>query len=253
MKKLLWLGAAVALTGFAADAYGQVYEKGDASARVMGEMERTDVPRMEDRRPATRSVTKQDAQRAARMEPAAGARQQQNRFADFRGFYLGGDVGYNMGSYEADVLNVTDGDVGIDGFEAGLFAGYGFSHNFMTWLGGYGGVEVGYAWTEQDGSIGATEFEKNQNILVTFRPGITMNQDTLGYGIIGWSYAEFEANGSEDDLNGLVLGAGAEFDTQTPLKMRLEYTYTNYEDTDLGTTGFDGHENNVKLGAVFRF
>jgi opacity protein-like surface antigen len=192
-----------------------------------------------------------DYMAAPAIEPAAGRNESENddMFDDFTGFYAGGDVGYQIGSAE---VGGGEGDVGLDGFNGGLFAGYGFSHSF-GWLGGYAGVEAGYEWSGADGDLGGTSFEKDHAWLVTFRPGLTMHEDTMAYGILGYSRAEFEAGADDENLDGLVLGAGAEFDTDTAFKTRLEYTYTNYEDASIGGTDFDEHENNIKLGLLFRF
>lgn len=173
-------------------------------------------------------------------------------YADFTGFYGGGDIGYTIGSFDVNDPTGPDGDVGLDGLNGDVFLGYGFEHSF-SWLGGYAGLEVAYEWSGADGDLGSNSYEKNHAILATLRPGITMHQDTLGYGIIGYSRAKFEGNGDDENLDGLILGAGAEFDTNTALKARIEYTFTQYEDADLGGVDFEGHENNIKVGALFRF
>ncbi|MCF8495591.1 MAG: porin family protein [Alphaproteobacteria bacterium] len=173
-------------------------------------------------------------------------------FEDFSGPYVGGDVSYAIGSYDVNDPTGADGDVGLDGFAGGLFVGYGGVYDF-NWLGGYTGIELGYEWSDADGELGGNTFVKDHEWLVTVRPGITMHEDALAYGIIGYSRAKFEGNGDEDHLNGLVLGAGSEFSTRSPLKLRLEYTYSTYEDANLGGVSFDGNENQVKAGAVFRF
>lgn len=173
-------------------------------------------------------------------------------YADFTGPYLGGDIGYSIGSYDINDPAGSDGDVGLDGFEGGLFVGYGFSHDF-SWLGGYAGIELGYEWSKADGDLNGADYEKDHAWVASFRPGVTMYQDALAYGIVGYSRAEFESNGNEENLDGLILGLGSEFNTRSPLKARIEYTYTNYEETKLSGVDFDGHENQIKLGAVFRF
>ena len=54
-------------------------------------------------------------------------------------------------------------------------------------------------------------------------------------------------------LDGLILGGGVQLDTNTPFKPRVEYTYTNYEDENIGGNNFNINENNIKVGAVFQF
>lgn len=163
----------------------------------------------------------------------------QDAFSDFTGVYAGGDVGYSF----------TDD---LEGWNGGVFVGYGFEHVFDA-LGPYAGIEVGYEWSGADGRTGILSYEKDHAWTATFRPGLSIMSDGLGYGIVGYSRAEFEGGGDDETLNGLILGGGVQLDTNTPFKTRLEYTWTNYEDGNLGGTGFDLTENNVKLGAVFQF
>lgn len=193
------------------------------------------------------------ARRSASYEPASGHMAGEDSYDDFTGPYIGGDIGYTIGSAEINNPAGPDGDVGLDGWEGGVFAGYGMTHDF-GWLGGYGGVEAGYEWSGLDGRLGNAGFEKNGAWVLSFRPGLTMWSDTLAYGIVGYKRAEFEnAAGDDENLDGLVLGAGTEFDTHSPLKGRIEYTYTNYEDAELDGVDFDEHENAIKVGALLRF
>jgi len=253
MKPFLFLSiTAIALSvatipAYAQSNYSQVDSKG-------GDQMINETRRLETEKPVTVSqasrTTDSQGERMSYIEPAAG--RNTNPYDDFTGVYVGGDIGYAIGSYNVNNPLGTDGDVGLDGINGGIFVGYGFEHNFK-WLGAYAGIEAGYEWSDADGSIGGDSYEKNHAWLVTFRPGISMHQDTLGYGIIGYSRAEFEGAGGDEDFNGLVLGAGAQFDTNTALKPRLEYTFTNYEDDDIAGVGFDGHENNIKIGAILQF
>lgn len=184
--------------------------------------------------------------------------------ADFTGPYAGGTLGYNIGSFDTDgtIGGVTaSNDAGLDGFDGGLFGGYGFEFQpaFMSGLlSGFAAVELGYEWSDSDGDVLGTEIEKNDSMMISFRPGLSWNNAALGYGIIGYSRTEFEAAGDDDWVDGLQLGAGTEMGTVGPLKTRLEYVYTNYEDKnyDLGggdNIDFEGHDSTIKLGALMRF
>lgn len=251
MKTHLFLGiAAFALVG-SLPAYAQQYsysgKDGDALLRDSQRSESRTAPTVTQAR--QQDASDAEAARISRIEPAAGG---DNRFADFTGPYAGLEAGYSMGSFDVDNPAGPDGDVALDGFNGGVFVGFGFEHNFV-WLGGYAGIEAAYNWSGADGDITGASFEKKDSWSVTFRPGISMHQDALGYGIVGYSRTDFEGAGSDEDISGLVLGAGAQFDTNTPFKTRLEYTYTNFEDDNIGGVSFDGHENNIKLGAVFQF
>lgn len=252
MNKIVWCGAAaiMALTPLhAASAQGYGYAKD--SDNVLNSTSSVSTSSTTTAAPATMVYN----ERVTTIEPAAGSSYDEGHmdYADFTGPYIGADVGYSIGSYEVNDPVGPDGDVGPDGMNAGLFVGYGFTQSLLSWLGGYAGIELGYEWDDADGNIGSMVLEKDHNFLATFRPGLVVNQDMLGYGVIGYSRAKFEANGDDEYADGLVLGLGGEFDTHTPVKLRVEYDYTNYGDTDMGGVEYDGHESAVKAGAVLRF
>lgn len=184
--------------------------------------------------------------------------------SDFTGPYAGATLGYDIGSFDTDgtIGGVTaSNDAGIDGFEGGLLGGYGFEFQpgFMSGLwSGFAAVELGYEWSAADGDVLGTGIDKDDSMMVSFRPGMSWNNTALGYGIIGYSRTKFEAAGDDDWINGLQLGAGTEMGMVGPLKTRLEYVYTGYEDKSFNLGGgdsidFDGHDSAIKLGALMRF
>ena len=183
---------------------------------------------------------------------------------DFTGPYVGGTVGYSWGDFDADVttggIGVASDDPDMDGWQGGFLGGYGFqfdtgmSHGWNGFL----GLEAGYEWSSADGSVFGVDVDKEDTVLLTLRPGMAWGDTALGYGIIGYSRTQFEADGEEEWLDGLVLGAGTELYTVGPFKTRLEYVYTNYEDAeyDLGggtALNVEGQEHALKLGGIFRF
>jgi len=68
------------------------------------------------------------------------------------------------------------------------------------------------------------------------RAGYVVNKDTMLYGTIGYTQADFtisNAGGSiQDDLNGYFLGAGLERKLCDNLFLKAEYRYSHYEDTN---------------------
>ena len=231
MKHTLFIGASALMMtcsplSVQAQNYGQSYSKGEADTRVMNDAQRIDV----DRRTSV----------ATNVEPAAGGDSyNDDPYEDFTGIYAGGDLGYSL----------TED---VEGMNGSLFLGYGFEHD-MSILGAYAGVEVAHEWSGADGDAGTVSYEKDHAWLATFRPGISVYDDALGYAIVGYSRAEFEAAEAEENVDGLVLGVGAQLNTQTAFKPRLEYTYTNYEEAEIAGSNFDPQENTIKLGAVFQF
>jgi outer membrane immunogenic protein len=195
----------------------------------------------------TTQTTTASAPSVVDTEPQAGGDEY-----DFSGPYVGGDIGYTFGNYDIDDPAGPDGEVDLDGWEGGLFVGYGFSHD-ISWLGSYLGVEAGYEWSGADDDFAGIGYEKDHAWNLSLRPGFTVYDDVLAYGIIGYSRAEFQGGADDEDLDGLLLGLGGEFDTNSLIKLRLEYTYANYEDANLSGADFDGHENQFKLGVVYRF
>lgn len=253
MNKLLFIGAGIAIVSLSTDALAQGSGKdGDNMMRDARYMHQEDKGDMESNSQISRTSSSSSSSVSSYGDGMRNRSQNRNVYQDFTGPYVGGDVSYNMGSHEINDRSGPDGDVGLDGFEGGLFIGYGYTHNF-SWLGGYAGLELAYDWSKADGDFDANSFEKNHAWMVSFRPGVAMHQDALAYAVLGYTRAEFEANGDDSTLDGFVIGAGSEFSTRSPFKLRLEYTYANYEDSDIGGVSFDGHENEVKAGAVLRF
>lgn len=252
MKKLILTGTAIILLGGSTAAFAQADYSVKSTDTMLNQsryMNDAELPRQAGSE--IRVERRADAEPPVSIlgiEPAAGG----VNTSDFSGLYFGGDLGFAMSNADVSGTGAADGDVGMDGFLGGVFAGYGYAGDPGN-LVGYVGLEAGYEWNDADGRIGANSFEKNGSWLVSLKPGMVIGQDALGYGIIGYSLAEFEGAGTDEKFNGLVFGAGTEFNTRTALKMRLEYTYTNFEDENLGTVGFDGHESALKAGTVFRF
>lgn len=231
-NNLLLSTASLAIIGIALPAYAGSYSDDTRTMNDTRTMEAS--PRKENSTPTQNT---QPRYVPNNYEPSAGY--EDNPYDDFTGVYGGGEAGYSF----------TDD---LDGWNGGLFLGYGFEHEFDL-LGAYAGIELGYEWSGAEGSTGGLNYEKDHAWTATFRPGVTILDGGLGYGIIGYSRAGFEGAGTDEDLDGLVLGLGGQFNTDTAFKPRLEYTYTNYEDGSLGGTNFDPSENAVKLGAVFQF
>lgn len=172
----------------------------------------------------------------------------------FHGPYAGGDLGYSWGNYDVNNPAGPDGDADVNGWNAGLFAGYGFARGEKP-LAGYIGTEIGYEWNGADGSLGPVGFEKNGNLYAAVKPGAIIQYDMLAYGIIGLSRTNFEAsNGDDETLTGMMIGAGAEFTSEkSPVNFRAEYIYTNYGEANFNGVDFDGHDSTIKAGALFRF
>jgi outer membrane immunogenic protein len=90
---------------------------------------------------------------------------------------------------------------------------------------------------------------------VLSRAGVLVNDQTLLYGIGGWTLARFEARNVTDNLffqpveaflaNGWTVGAGIERKMDSNWSVRAEYRYTNF-----GTARTDDHFNFQFVGPI---
>lgn len=194
-----------------------------------------------------------EAQQAATVEPAAG---NYESHPTFNGPYIGGQIGYDWANGEVNDPLGPDGTAHMRGWAGGPFAGYGmtFGEGRGMFSGMYLGGELGYDWSGADDDVGGNGYELSHDFRATLRPGATFG-NVLGYGIAGYSRATYSADATDDDeaFSGYVLGLGAEAGAFKMLKARLEYTYANYGDKDIGGVDFDPHSNEIRLGLLYQF
>ncbi|MDB5491957.1 MAG: outer membrane protein [Micavibrio sp.] len=183
------------------------------------------------------------------------------RDGSFNGPYLGGTVNYNWTNGEATRTGVGSTDnIDMNGAEGGVLVGYGwqFDPSFLSSIwSGYTALELSYDWngSNNDTALG-TNFNKDESMMLSLRPGFTWGNQALGYGILGYSRGQFSVGGDEKWLDGYSLGLGTELAVVGPFKTRIEYVYTNYSEDNFNTgtnTNFNPHDNALKLGAVFHF
>lgn len=236
MKNLIPLNILIAALLSSPPSYAQSYKNAKDGDNLMNQTTRVEQTNRytakDDALPQTNSTTTE----SATYMPDESS---ESIYADFTGLYVGADVGYDFA-----------GD--IEGMNAGPFVGYGYEFDiYDTTI--YAGLEAGYEWSDGDDETGGVEFEKNHAWMASFRPGLKMSEDILGYGIVGYSRAEYESGGDDKYFDGIVMGLGGQINTNTVFKPRLEYTYTNYEEKNIGNLSLDPEEHDIKLGAVFQF
>ena len=190
------------------------------------------------------------------------------------GFYVGGQMGYNTLATHSSEQRTDGGDddarYGEAGVAGGLFGGYGWNRNHW-----YLGLELetensGADWYHRKSKADSrtSSLEKNQSVGASLRLGRALVNNSLLYARIGAVRTEFDAfyqlndepqnaYDKDFDLNGLRLGVGVELDLTEQWFARLDYTFTNYEDKDLTSTGFDEdyaiRESLFNLGIGWRF
>ncbi|MEO9876733.1 MAG: outer membrane beta-barrel protein [Anderseniella sp.] len=195
---------------------------------------------------------------------------------DWTGFHVGIGGGYGAVNHRLAVDAFGASDVlsfsGIGG-EGGLFTveggyDYQFSSDFVVGIMGdytYSGIG-----TELDVDVFGANFtlDASHSFSVLGRLGWLANPDTLIYGLVGWTWTEFEGDldfggggtSYSFDQDGLTVGAGIETRFTPNITGKLEYRYTDYQDNTLlggGGGGFELYNDTsmqtIRAVASYRF
>jgi outer membrane immunogenic protein len=143
---------------------------------------------------------------------------------NWTGFYLGAIGGYAFGTADTD----TAGDIDVDGFDIGGYAGANWQWgNFVI------GAEGDLLYPFRDGSGGGITVDQGLNGSLRARLGYSLDR-FLVYGTGGAAGTELElssaAGSDEQTLWGWTAGAGLEGMVLDNVTARIEYRYTDYED-----------------------
>ncbi|HTU10116.1 MAG TPA: porin family protein [Allosphingosinicella sp.] len=151
---------------------------------------------------------------------------------------------FNGGHIEAitGYDHISDGD---DGILYGIGGGYDYRTGNLVL-----GIEGEVLESTAGECIGNTCVDASRDFYIGGRVGGVVNNNLLIYGKVGYSNArvEISQNNVEDGVNldGIRAGAGVEWLIPgSPLSVRAEYRYTNYE------LGVERHQGT--LGLAFRF
>ncbi len=193
---------------------------------------------------------------------------------DWSGFYVGLQAGYAWGDSQVDEIN-DDGslnqtqDYDHDGFVGGVHAGYNFDMQGLL-LGLEGDFE--YADIQGDQDFGGSDDETDKTIewlgSLRLRAGVTMDR-ALIYATGGVAVGEVDMEASEPGLSisdsetawGWTIGGGIEYALSDAISARIEYRYTDLENTEHSGDIFGGtftyeHENDfhaVRGGLSWHF
>ena len=151
---------------------------------------------------------------------------------------------FNGGHVEAitGYDHITDGD---DGILYGIGAGYDFRMNNVVL-----GIEGEVLESTAGDCLGTLCVDASRDFYIGGRIGAVVAPRVLVYGKIGYSNARVDVTDTNLDdhtnLDGIRAGAGVEWQFRnSPLSLRAEYRYTNYE------LGVERHQGT--LGLAFRF
>lgn len=161
------------------------------------------------------------------------------------------------GGYDWTELDAPATSPDLDGWDGGVFVGYKMD-KFMgsdKGIGATAAFEAFYGISNADDTVAGTEFEKGDEWGVSFRPGISLFDNTASginpYGILGYRNTEFEggaAIGSER-YHGFELGLGTELIAMNNVGVRAEYAHTWYADEN----SVDPDSDDVRLGLSLHF
>jgi len=205
---------------------------------------------------------------------------------ELRGLYAGASLGHGtLGTELTGTHNDSGGgpfdftgDFANTGFTGGFFAGYGHTFNQF-----YVGLEIdaeasnlGWYHERQTGgdSDGGRDFsvEKRGSYGAGLRVGYALGNGSLLYGRVGAVRTRFNTSyvkgGSAanwidrtDKLDGTRFGLGAEIPASDNAFVRMDYSYTRYDDpvsfvtahSNSDAMNFKNSETLVRLGLGFRF
>jgi outer membrane immunogenic protein len=141
--------------------------------------------------------------------------------------------------------NVRGGGDGRSGLLYGIGAGYDLrTHNVVL------GIEGEAADSTTGDCVGTVCVEAGRDLYIGGRVGAVVGRNVLLYGKLGYTNARVVVtSGSLRDgtnLDGIRAGAGLEWAIpHTPVSLRAEYRYSNYQD------GIERHQG--VAGLAFRF
>jgi outer membrane immunogenic protein len=190
---------------------------------------------------------------------------------NWTGFYAGLAGGGGIIDYDTDVLG---GVANIDGFGAqGALVegtvGFDYQVNALVL-----GVLADAHWSNHEASAsvttvaggGTASLESQWGFDVLARGGVAATERTLVYGLLGYSWEQFEGSLSipplavnisdEEDASGWTVGGGIEVAATNRLSVKGEYRFTGFEDFDFGTGGLlsmEGNRHTGRIGVNYRF
>lgn len=142
-------------------------------------------------------------------------------------------------------ISIGGDDSSRIGFAYGIAGGY----DFAAGRNGIVGLEIEAADATTDLCVGADCISAGRDLYLGGRAGVAVNGAGLVYLKAGYTNARVTADigGVRDGVNldGLRVGGGVELTTNSPVVVRLEYRYSNYEND------VDRHQGMFGVGLRF--
>jgi outer membrane immunogenic protein len=166
------------------------------------------------------------------------------------GLYVGGAVGYGLGTSQLTGPAAGDFDISLRGVQGIVTLGYDFQIS-RSWV---LGLFADYAIGELDGSVGDVTSRIESQWAIGGRLGY-LQSSTLWYATAGYTEAEWHVQIStksgNETLNGYFVGLGVEQALSQNLSLKLEYRFSNY-DAVPGSLSFDNDVSSIRLGVNWK-
>jgi opacity protein-like surface antigen len=190
---------------------------------------------------------------------------------EFGGFYVGALFGHgalmseNVGDRDTFTLDAQRAGFGA-GF--GVVAGYGMIFGTDFYVGAEVDAEISSVnWTQERAPSGRVySIEKTHSFGASLRVGYVVNDGMLIYARGGPVISGFDTDfatsststESTEDKVGLRISAGIEVSMSESLRLRFDYTHTEYDDFGIsygsdGRDEFDNSENQFRIGVLYSF
>jgi outer membrane immunogenic protein len=185
---------------------------------------------------------------------------------NWTGFYVGGALGAGAVVHDLEIFGGAADFNGIGG--EGVFGelNVGYDHDFGTWVAGvmvdgrYSGIE---STLEIGGGGPSIDAKADYGFDVLVRAGMKMNETTLAYVIGGYSWQNFEVEGSsgigtivEWDSSGFSIGGGLEAAVTDNMTVGIEYRYSQFDGEDFDSGGLFELEpsfHTTRVGVKYKF
>lgn len=164
------------------------------------------------------------------------------------GFYAGLAAGQGMG--DQTYLPSTDYD--IDGDALGVFVGYNLQMEPYLFGLELAATKGPLEQSETDGSATYPDYRVKNLYDLKARAGVSFGKLVVS-GILGYSSAQWDEDGTSADIDGFSYGIGADYLVNDRIFIGAEYLSRNLDNRGSAVSDFDSSVNTLLLRAGMKF